>query len=59
MTEKMNVKDYSGMEYYGPGRHEGDRIIDVDRAWNRLLARINESPGSRPSAALPGSAVNC
>lgn len=53
MTEKMNVKDYSGMEYYGPGRHEGDRIIDVDRAWNRLLARINESPGSRPSAALP------
>ncbi|HOS72086.1 MAG TPA: FecR domain-containing protein [Bacteroidales bacterium] len=53
MTEKMNVKDYSGMEYYGPGRHEGDRIIDVDRAWNSLLARINESPVSGTPAALP------
>jgi ferric-dicitrate binding protein FerR (iron transport regulator) len=60
MTGKMNMENYTGGDRNAPGEPGGgrngdrssDRSIDVDRAWNSLLARINESAEAGPAVRV-------
>ena len=43
MTDRMNTENYTEREWEELRKLGGDNEIDVDKAWNSVLSRINES----------------